>query len=56
MKFIKNVKNNIPFLINLINKQNLNEYIKKVVNFSLKLTNILMTLNPGRLKIKTPKE
>ena len=33
MKFIKNAKNNIPFLINLINKQNLNEYIKKL-NFS----------------------
>ena len=47
MKFIKNVKNNIPFLINLINKQNLNEYIKKVVNFSFEANKYFNDSNPG---------
>ena len=34
IKFIENIKKNIPKLIDYINKQNLNEYIKTVVNFS----------------------
>ncbi len=36
-KLLKNIKDDIPKLINLINKQNLNEYIKMVVNYYLKL-------------------
>ena len=34
IKLIKNIKNNLPKLIDYINNQNLNEYIKMVVNFS----------------------
>ena len=33
-KLINSIKENIPKLIDLINKQNLNEYIKMVVGFS----------------------
>ena len=55
MKFIKNVKNNIPFLINLINKQNLNEYIKKVVNFSFEANKYFNDSEPWALKAKDTK-
>ena len=55
MKFIKNVKNNIPFLINLINKQNLNEYIKKVVNFSFEANKYFNDSEPWALKNKDTK-
>ncbi len=55
MKFIDNVKNNIPFLINLINKQNLNEYIKKVVNFSFEANKYFNDSEPWALKNKDTK-
>ena len=55
MKFIKNVKNNIPFLINLINKQNLMNTLKSC-KFFFEANKYFNDLNPGRLKIKTPKE
>ena len=47
-KLIDNIKKNVPKLIDLINKQNLNEYLKMVVSFLLMLINILTTQNHGQ--------
>ena len=46
-KLLDNLDNNVPKLNNLMNNQDLNEYIKIVVGFSLKLINTLMTQSRG---------
>ena len=55
IKLIKNIKNNIPKLIDYINKQNLNEYIKMVVNFSFEANKYFNDSEPWALKTKDPK-
>ena len=54
-KLIKNIKTNIPKLINLIDKQNLNEYVKMVVNFSFEANKYFNDMEPWSLKDKDPK-
>ena len=51
-KLIKNIKNNVPKLINLINEQNLNEYIKLVVNFSFEANKYFNDSEPWQFKKK----
>ncbi len=53
-KLINNIKDNIPKLIDLINKQNLNEYIKTVVNFSFEANKYFNDSEPWLLKQKNP--
>ena len=53
-KLINNLKDNIPKLIDLINKQNLNEYIKTVVNFSFEANKYFNDSEPWLLKQKNP--
>ncbi len=47
---INNVKKNIPKLVELIDKQNLNEYIKMVVNFSFAANKYFNDSEPWSLK------
>ena len=54
-KLIKNIKNNVPKLIELINEQNLNEYIKLVVNFSFEANKYFNDSEPWTYKKKDPK-
>ncbi len=54
LKMINNIKNNIPILIDLINKQNLNEYIKMVVNFSFEANKYFNDSEPWAFKNKDP--
>ena len=54
VKLIENIKNNIPKLINYINKQNLNEYIKTVVNFSFEANKYFNDSEPWALRTKNP--
>ena len=54
MKLINNVKNNIPKLIDLINNQNLNEYIKMVVKFSFDANKYFNDSEPWSFKKKNP--
>ena len=51
-KLIKNIKNNVPKLIDLINEQNLNEYIKLVVNFSFEANKYFNDSEPWQFKKK----
>ena len=53
-KLINNIKDNIPKLIDLINKQNLNEYIKTVVNFSFEANKYFNDSEPWLFKNKNP--
>ena len=53
-KLINNIKDNIPKLIDLINKQNLNEYIKTVVNFSFEANKYFNDSEPWLFKKKDP--
>ncbi len=53
-KMIKNIKTNVPVLIDLINKQNLNEYIKMVVNFSFEANKYFNDSEPWLFKKKDP--
>ena len=53
-KLINNIKDNIPKLIDLINKQNLNEYIKTVVNFSFEANKYFNDSEPWLFKQKNP--
>ena len=48
----KNIKINIPKLVDLINKQNLNEYLKIVVNFSFEANKYFNDSEPGHSKKK----
>ena len=54
IKLIQNVKNNLPKLIDYINNQNLNEYIKMVVNFSFEANKYFNDSEPWALKTKDP--
>tara|TARA_B100000963_G_scaffold321667_1_gene305202 strand:+ start:835 stop:2376 length:1542 start_codon:yes stop_codon:yes gene_type:complete len=49
---IENIKKNIPILISFINNQNLNEYIKMVVNFSFEANKYFNDSKPWSLKEK----
>ena len=51
-KLIKNIKDNVPKLIDLINKQNLNEYVRMVVNFSFEANKYFNDSEPWSLKNK----
>jgi methionyl-tRNA synthetase len=53
-KLIQNIKNNLPKLIDHINNQNLNEYIKMVVNFSFDANKYFNDSEPWALKTKDP--
>ncbi len=53
-KLINNIKDNIPKLIDLINKQNLNEYIKTVVKFSFEANKYFNDSEPWLFKKKDP--
>ena len=54
IKLIKNIKNNLTKLIDYINNQNLNEYIKMVVNFSFEANKYFNDSEPWSLKTKDP--
>ena len=54
IKLIQNIKNNLPKLIDYINNQNLNEYIKMVVNFSFEANKYFNDSEPWALKTKDP--
>ena len=54
LELTENIKNNIPKLISYINKQNLNEYIKMVVNFSFEANKYFNDSEPWSLKTKDP--
>ncbi len=54
IKLIENIKNNLPKLIDYINNQNLNEYIKMVVNFSFEANKYFNDSEPWALKTKNP--
>ena len=49
-KLIKNIKDSIPKLIDLIDKQNLNDYIKMVVNFSFEANKYFNDSEPWKYK------
>ena len=51
----KNIKDNVPDLINMINKQDLNEYIKTVVNFSFEANKYFNDSEPWTFKEKNLK-
>ena len=53
-KFLEKLKDNIPRLIDLINKQNLNEYIKLVVGFSFDANKYFNDSEPWSFKKKNP--
>ncbi len=49
-ELLDNLRNNIPNLINLMNKQNLNDYIKMVVNFSFEVNKYFNDSEPWAVK------
>ena len=53
-KLINNLKDNVPNLIELMNKQNLNEYLKKVVKFSFDANKYFNDLEPWAVKKEDP--
>ena len=53
-KLLNNLKNNIPKLINLMNNQELNEYIKMVVSFSFDANKYFNDSEPWAVKKKDP--
>ncbi len=53
-KLINNLKDSIPKLIDLINKQDLNDYIKIVVNFSFEANKYFNDSEPWKLKKENP--
>ena len=53
-KLLDNLQSNLPNLINLMNKQNLNEYIKMVVGFSFDANKYFNDSAPWALKKKDP--
>ncbi len=55
IKLIKHIKTNIPKLIEYINNQNLNEYIKTIVNFSFEANKYFNDSEPWAFKKKDPK-
>jgi len=53
-KLLNNLENNLHNLINFMNKQNLNEYIKMVVNFSFEANKYFNDLEPWTVKKSDP--
>ena len=53
-KLLDNLQNNIPNLVEFMNKQNLNEYIKSVVNYSFDANKYFNDLEPWAVKKKDP--
>ena len=53
-KLLENLINSVPTLVKLMNNQNLNEYIKMVVNFSFDANKYFNDLEPWALKKKDP--
>ena len=53
-KLINNLQNKVPILVDLMNKQNLNEYIKMVVNFSFDANKYFNDSEPWAIKEKNP--
>ncbi|MDC1158577.1 methionine--tRNA ligase [Pelagibacteraceae bacterium] len=51
---LDNLENNLPNLIELMHKQNLNEYIKKVVSFSFDANKYFNDAEPWAVKKKDP--
>ena len=51
-KLLNNLQNDVPKLIELMNKQNLNEYIKKVVSFSFDANKYFNDSEPWAVKKK----
>ncbi len=54
LDLLDNLKKNLPKLIKLINDQNLNEYIKMVVNFSFEANKYFNDSEPWNLKKNDP--
>lgn len=54
IKLIGNIKNNLTKLIDYMNNQNLNDYIKMVVNFSFEANKYFNDSEPWALKKKDP--
>ncbi len=54
-KFLDNLKNMVPKLIDLMNNQNLNEYIKYVVGFSFDANKYFNDSEPWAVRKKDPK-
>ena len=52
---LNNLENNLHNLIDFMNKQNLNEYIKMVVNFSFEANKYFNDLEPWAVKKNDPK-
>ena len=52
--FLENLKNKFQNLLNLMNNQNLNEYIKMVVNFSFEANKYFNDSEPWLFKKKDP--
>jgi len=53
-KLLDNLQNNIPNLVEFMNKQNLNEYLKSVVNYSFDANKYFNDLEPWAVKKKDP--
>ena len=53
-KLLSNLENSLPNLIELMNKQNLNEYIKMVVSFSFEANKYFNDLEPWAVKKNDP--
>ena len=54
IKFLDNLRNSLPNLISLMNNQELNEYIKKVVSFSFDANKYFNDSEPWTVKKKDP--
>ncbi len=54
IKLINSIKKNVTILVDLINKQNLNEYIKMVVNYSFEANKYFNDSEPWTYKKKDP--
>ncbi len=53
-KLINNLKHAVPKLVSLMNNQDLNEYVKMVVNFSFEANKYFNDLEPWAVKKKDP--
>jgi methionyl-tRNA synthetase len=53
-KLLDNLQDNVPNLINLMNKQNLNEYLKMVVSYSFDANKYFNDSEPWAVKKKNP--
>ena len=55
LKLIDNIKSSVPSLINLINKQDLNSYLKMIVSFSFEANKYFNDSEPWTYKMRDPK-